>query len=153
MNKITVYKGIILLLVLLNTALIAFIVMGPRKGPKRPPRDAQMAMESIQKNFDFDDQQMEQFLLSRNKHAAKTRDLTRKLKAASLAYYQNGDPNKKDSLFQVADQYSDAIYLANDTHFEEVRAICRPDQLPRVKTFIGALMGRENDKGGQPRKK
>lgn len=148
MNKITVYKGIILLLILLNTALIAFIV----GGPNRPPPNPEVAMEGIRQNFDFDEQQMEQFLLSRDKHAKATQDLTQKLKAASLAYYQSSDQDEKDSLFQVADQYSDAIYLANNTHFDEVRAICRPDQLPKVKTFIDALMDRNNKEGGQPGK-
>ncbi|GAB5553054.1 MAG: hypothetical protein Sapg2KO_26450 [Saprospiraceae bacterium] len=153
MNKETVYKGIILLLILLNVALVSFLVMGPQKGPGGPPPSDRVATASIKQNFEFDDKQIEQFILSRDKHARTMKALTPKLKEASLAYYQSSNIEQKDSLFQIADQYSDEIYFANNAHFEEVRAICRPDQLSKVNTFIGALMGRDENKGGRPRKK
>lgn len=153
MNKETVYKGIILLLTLLNVALVAFLLMGPQKGPLGPPpADDQTATAAIKQNFGFDDQQIEQFVLSRNKHAKKMKALTPKLKEASLAYYQSSKAEEKDSLFQIADQYSDEIYFANNAHFEEVRTICTPEQLPKMNIFINALLNKDNKKGSKPKK-
>lgn len=143
MNRLSMYKWVVAVLVILNIGLTAFILLGKGKPPHKGPANKEQAIKQIQKQFSFDDTQLAAFHASMDRHFAQMQVLSPKLKEVSLAYYlSNGEVAEKDSLLQLADQYSDAIYLANNRHFEEVRSICASEQLPKMEEFITNLMNK-----------
>lgn len=106
---------------------------------------------SIIHRFSFDDNQVELFEISKTKHMEQSRSLAMELEDASLAYYNYSGVNEiKDSLYSNIEYITQKIYKANSIHFDDVRSICTPEQLPEMDLFIKSLLSR---KGPQPRRR
>ena len=144
MNKIKLLSLLVGLLVLLNVIVLCFFLFskqhrGPINGhhiPDRPGND-------IKESFGFNDNQADLFEISKGKHVEESKSLSKELKDASLAYYKHSASIEiKDSLYANVESITQKIYVANDTHFNEVRNICTPDQLPQMDEFIKGLLTR-----------
>lgn len=143
MNKTKLLGILVGLLVLLNVIILSFFLVG-RKGdhpPQRPPHP-DMLSQRIIKSFDFNQDQVKLFELSKAKHMEESKMLFDDLEQASLAYYNTEtEATVKDSLYSKVATITKEIYLANSIHFDEVRKICTPSQLPHMDSFIKALLG------------
>jgi len=142
MNKISILKWLVGLLVLLNIAILAFMFFGNKP---HPPHKGKMSKgdKFIQKRFNFNDEQMKVFKASKQKHTNSTTAVAKSLVDASKAYYLL-DVNKtteKDSMLNEMLLMSKDIFLANDQHFQEMRDNCNPDQLHELDNFINSLLG------------
>ena len=92
---------------------------------------------------------MAKFEESRNEIAKKLDALNNTLSSLSKSYYQmemSGNENQKESLLRKISLANERIYKAHDKHFEDIRAICNPEQLGNVDEFIEILLN-----GGQGR--
>jgi len=154
MNKTTTLKWLVGLLVLLNIGIIAFM-FSSRKPPHRHIDNKDKSEKLVQKRFNFDEDQMNRFRSSKEKHESKTTEISKALAESSRAYYQikASDLEKKDSMRNEILLLSNEIYLANDQHFQEMREICRPDQLHELENFINSILGanKRSKRGKGPR--
>jgi hypothetical protein len=140
MTKITTLKLIIAVLLLLNIVLIGSKMLKPNGPPPLPKGERGKPME-VMDHFGFDEEQMTLFDVSREKHKRAMVTLRPQLEQASLAYYTTTYSGvDSDAIFAIADSLNDEIYKANKEHFDELRAICRPDQLKHVDSFIQVLI-------------
>ena len=124
--------------------------MGP------PHRGGKAAADRfIQEKFHFDDTQMKAFNLSREKHFKAINATKRQLAEHSQAYYLTPDQQTttKDSLLQLIQTQNLEIYRINNTHLEEIRQICRPDQIPYLKEFIKEQARSPNNMNGPPQRR
>jgi len=122
----------------MNLLLVGFLYLRP--SPMGPPhlRGKAAADRFIKDKFKFDDAQLEAFLRSKDKHFEAINSTRRQLTEYSQAYYllPIQQTAAKDSLLQLIQAQNLEIYSINNTHLEEIRQICRPDQLPYLKDFI-----------------
>lgn len=148
MNNKSYLTWAIIALVIMNLALMAFLLLG--KGKPRPGgRDHQNNKHKITKIFDFDKDQEAQFEASRETHKSLIASLNTDLKDRTLEYYQATADSTKSKLLIEINDITSKIYQANDTHINDLRAICTEDQLPKVDGFIRQLL----KKKGPPRRK
>ena len=95
--------------------------------------------------------QIKLFEISKTKHMKQSKSLSMELKDASLAYYNYSAVNEiKDSLYSNIESITQKIYKANQNHFDDVRRICNPAQLPEMDFFIKGLINRKRP---QPEKR
>lgn len=149
MNKIKTLKSLVLILAVINIVLIASIFFR-----KRPPHrlNEKKAESVIQKRFSFDDNQMNAFKESKNKHKEKSKELESSLEKISAEFYTSSsivNEHLLDSILIITED----IYKLNDTHFDEIRSICKKDQLPEVEEFIIQHISRRSIPKHKNRKK
>ena len=142
MKKIKTLKLIIALLLLINIGQVAFFLLSPRFIGNRPfpPKVA------IQERFDLNDAQMSLFIESRDKHRMQVRKLNKTLEDLSLSYYSSLNAAQQSTLLDSITATTKAIYVQTHHHFEEMRAICGADQLPKMDGFIRDLIHRKDRK-------
>lgn len=144
MNKKLTLNVLLVVMVVLNVALLAFILFN---GPNRPKAKGK---NFIQKEFGLTDEQMVTLEKSKDVHIKATRALNDKIQKSSIEYYQYvGDPMVKDSLLQIVTTLNKSFYQINDKHIDELRALCSPDKQDELERFIKAQIGRANN--GPPR--
>lgn len=150
MNKIFTLSLLVGFLVLMNLAMMAFLIMDKKPHHKEHYTEAKADMH-IKKTFGFDEDQMRSFKMSKEKHISKMSQFSRKLNEESRKYYEvsSTETSKKDSLLNVVIELSEEIYKSNNQHFDEVRAVCNPHQLPQLDNFIQRLI--EGNKGPKNR--
>lgn len=144
MNKIKTLSSLVGILALINIGLLVFLFLGKPKGHGPEGfRSKEKAELFIQKKFGFDAAQMDQFRESKKKHRDTSIKLEKELHDLSKSFYLAESPGmdeERDSLLQKINVISGRIYLNNVNHFEDVRKICRPDQLPELKNFINGML-------------
>ncbi|MDF1696159.1 MAG: hypothetical protein P1U56_10020 [Saprospiraceae bacterium] len=147
MNKQNILIGIIGILLLLNIGLVSALFMGKRAGNHPQPRNDQHANKIIKERFDFTDEQMATFLASKNKHRTSMEEIKPALNAMSSTYYmQSTSSMQKDSLLSEINLLTNNIYEANHLHFQEIKAICQPNQMAELDQFIKHLIGPKRPK-------
>lgn len=143
MNKSRFYKAIILGLVILNIALLLFLVLGRKKksGPRDHPHNPEFALDRISTHFGFDESQVKLFEASKNKHKNSVNFLYLQLEETSKQYYLvESDEELRDSLLSIITNSNHNIYKSNTLHFDEIRKICTSEQLPKIDRFIQNLI-------------
>jgi len=146
MNKIKTLSILVGILALINIGILAFFLIGKPKGhgPKGN-RGGEKAHMLIKEKFGFDDSQMKSFQKSRMIHMETVKILEKQLTELSRSYYTIEVANKKevrDSLMNEINEVSENIYKSNLKHFDEVREICKPEQLPEMRNFVNGLLNR-----------
>ncbi|MCB0655600.1 MAG: hypothetical protein KDC57_05655 [Saprospiraceae bacterium] len=153
MNKVRLLIMVASVLAVLNVVLLA--VLFSTMAPIHPGRinDDSGDNEKIQKVFDFDQQQMEAFLNSKKQHGVQMHEVQRRLNKASEDYYllDENEAKQKASLLDTIVDLTRQVYLLNDRHFEDIRRICRPEQLPHVDGLIIDLLRRPPEQRARPR--
>ena len=148
MNKKSTLTVLLVAMVLLNIALVAFMLFKSPKGPNHTNRPKVKGKEFIQKEFGLSDDQMITFDKSKEAHLEATKSLNREIQKSSIEFYQySGDSIVKDSLLQVVSTLNRSFYLINDKHIAELRALCSPDKQDALERFINAQI---NNRGNKP---
>lgn len=147
MSKIKTLTILVGILALINIGLLIFLLIGKPKGhgPKGM-RDKEKAEMFIQKKFGFDENQMKSFAKSKMIHRSLAQDLEAQLNDLSKSFYtiESDDIQVvRDSLMKEINSVSESIYMNNVKHFDEVRAICKPEQLPEMESFVNGLLKRK----------
>ncbi|MCB0601410.1 MAG: hypothetical protein KDC28_09285 [Saprospiraceae bacterium] len=144
MSKVRLLVLVVSILTVLNVVLLAIVFSSVIAGNRNP--DVQRAREDrqIREIFHFDDQQMQAFLASKKRHGEAIREVQNLLQQSSERYYLMADTDaaKKSILLDSINDLTRQIYLLNDRHFNEIRQICRPEQLPHVDGLIIDLLRR-----------
>lgn len=118
-------------LLVLNGISVALLLR--RNGPPPPPRGDRPKTIVIERlGFDADQVKRYEELIARHRSIvdAKNRELLQ-AQQALFADLRMPDPAHRDSLAALIGRLQAEVQRAHYDHFAQVRALCRPDQLPR----------------------
>lgn len=141
-NKILSIAVVLLLLV--NVALVIFIIKG--KG-KSAPRKGKDPFTMMVKELDMSDQQQTDYKAQKEEHLKTIRPLFDSLRSAKTAFFSLiKDPNVNDSTVadysrKITEQQA-VIDKYTFSHFKRVRALFTPAQQPKFDAFVQKMMQR-----------
>lgn len=143
-SKSKVYLIIISLLLIINIALVWFFVIDKRG---RPDDGRLRIIEMLKKEVGFDETQMKQAMEMKKRHLEKIKpyfDEVRKAKESFYVLLQN--PQVNDSVRKAAaaviGQKQEALDMAIFTNFNEIRQLCKPDQLIKFDSSMQQVVKR-----------
>ena len=130
MTKNRVLTIAVVVLVLLNIATLTIHFMHGPMG-HRPPRGGPKHL--IIERLHFDSEQVEAYedLIRDHRHRVDSMDMLIMELRGSL--YSSHDEIVSDSLIRLIGETQSAIERVHAAHFADIRALCRPDQLPRYE--------------------
>ena len=144
MNKIKLLSILVGLQLALNIVALSFLFLNKDRSHERPHTREQKD-SGLKEQFGFNDDQMQSFQISKEKHQEESKILRHELADASTNYYNTevGDSNRIEHYTEVMD-LTKRIYEVNTQHFDDVRSICTQDQLPTMEKFIRSLTRKIN---------
>ena len=140
------------ILLVTNLVLLLFFVWnkGPQeKDAKRPPHADRSSMMRgyLKDSVAFNDQQLTQFDQLREKKKEEMKVLFEDMRQSKLAFYNLlRQPNTPDSVSQAAAnimaEKQKAVDVAFFKYFENVRALCTPEQHAKYDTLMQQIIRR-----------
>lgn len=151
MNKDTFYRIIIAGLLISNVLLVIFALNPSRPRGFDPDRPRNIIIGRLK----LDDEQVRLYDVLIQAHraeiAAKDREIMR-CKSALYEYLaQDKGPAPLDSLSEQIGELQQEIEKIHYAHFSEIRALCRPDQLPAFDALSRDIAGIFNPTHPRPR--
>lgn len=142
-NKILTIAVVLLLLV--NIALVVFMIKGRKTGDKRHGKGD--PFEMMVKELNMTEQQQKEYKQQKEEHLKNIKPLFDSVRAAKTAFYSLiKDVATSDSTISVYGQRITERQAAIDkltfAHFKRVRNLFTPDQQPRFDDFILKMMQR-----------
>ena len=142
-NKILTIAVVLLLLI--NVALVIFMMKGRNKGADKNEKPDPFAM--MVKELDMTDQQQKDYKAQKEEHLKNMKPLFDSVRAAKTAFYALlKDSTVSDSTLaaygQKISERQSAIDKMTFAHFKRVRTIFTPDQKPKFDNFIQKMMQR-----------
>lgn len=138
MNKLKLYKILIAFLIIANLVMVWQLM----SFKKRPPR-AEGPRNEIIKELHFDKHQIMLYDDLIKKHREDIRGTEQKLNNLKSAYFLQLNTNRqsmqKDSVLQLIGKMAMEKEQINYKHFEDIRKICKPNQLPDFKNLVNQL--------------
>ncbi len=145
MKKQHLFLILIMALLLLNLGTLAYLWQRPGETrPRHQGPDRQRPEDIIISRLALDAAQQEQLWESIEKHRDLCHRYRADIKAARAAYFGLLSAPEPDSaaILSAEKDLSRAKTLlerANFIHFQEIRALCRPEQLPAFEGLLEAL--------------
>lgn len=148
MNKIKFLMVIVVGLCLVNIGLMAFIFFRqpPMPGDEMhgPPgiQSEDRPRHLIIKRLDFDEAQVRQYDTLIEAHRAAVRNLEDSIRTAKNQLYATLNENgaiAKNSLVAKLASLQQQMELVHYSHFEDIKKLCRPDQVQRFKELTADL--------------
>ena len=147
-NKILTIAVVLLLIA--NIALVAFMLMGKKKGGDRHPARRDPA-EMMVKELNMTEEQQTEYKKLKEEHFRNVKPLFDSVRVAKTAFFAlSKEPNVSDSLInvysnRVAEKRAelDKFTLA---HFRRIRSLFTAEQQPKFDAFMQKMMQRERGK-------
>lgn len=148
MKKERFYTIVIIALLLLNIGTLGFLYLG--NGSKqdvrqlqRPERPGDFIINALK----LDEQQQKEFLLLGRRHRVRldsVQDNIKRVQNEMFRLVSTGelDSTKTSELIQQIQEGEAAKHMITIAHFEEIRQILKPDQVPLFKQFMQELGNR-----------
>lgn len=143
-SKNKVYLFIIALLLVVNMVLVWFFVINK---PERTDSGRLGITEMLKNEVGFDEAQMKQFLEMKKQHHEKIKPYFDEVKKAKENFYvllQN--PQVNDSVRKAAaaviGEKQEALELAVFANFNEIRQLCKPEQLIKFDSSMQQVVKR-----------
>lgn len=138
MNKQTFYIALIAALLLSNVLLAGYLFLSPARGemPPRKPR------EIIIERLGFDAQQVAAYDRIIPAHRNGVRAAESEIRATKQQLYRSliaQDTTGNGLLLRKLDAAHAQIERTHYAHFQQIRALCRPDQLPAFEALVEDL--------------
>lgn len=159
MKQLQFFKLASLVLLLLNAGILLFFWL------QRPPRAPGMggaigSFETVAIDLlQLDESQAADFQNLAIEHGTRihafNQEQNRNLQQYFSTVYRAGDLLLKDSLIMQVEQLEQQKVQFTYQHFEDVRALLRPEQLPQFEVFVTQAVGRllrPEKKGGLHRR-
>lgn len=132
-------KIVIIALLLINTATLAFMWMQNRPGGPIPPRES--VFDFLTRELKLDEEQRRQYEALRDEHHAMVEELQHTSRQLHQQYFSQLHGAKTDSatILDMAENMAGIqkqIDLITFYHFQKVRTICRPEQQKRFDVVI-----------------
>lgn len=137
----------VLLLLIINTGLVIFLVVGLKDKSSKMPYSRQDNFELMAKELNLQSAQKAQHKLLREEHFKNVRPYYDSIRAAKTALYARiADTAVSDHDFEAYDAkastWHSAINKITFEHFKKVRALLNPDQQEGYDKFIQKMMQR-----------
>ena len=122
-------------LLLLNLATLAFLFLSGPKGHRRPPHgDQPQPKEIIIDQLHFDANQQKEYGKIIEWHQSEIKKLDTEIRQTKNDLYAllnqpQVNIKTKDSLLGVLNGYQKQIEQTHFKHFEDIKKLCRPDQI------------------------
>ena len=136
MNKTKFYLLLIAALTVLNGIMLFLHFIPPLKqnGPKN----------IIIKKLQFDDQQIKKYDILVTAHRVRTRVNEAQINNLKNSLYQEltqviSDSSEIDNLVHGIAELQKKAEIINFRHFQDIKKLCKPDQLPYFKKLVGEL--------------
>ena len=152
MSKVRLLTIAVALLVLVNIAALTALYLGRpgNHGPRRGEGPKAVVIERLH----FDAGQVQAYEALIRQHRATIDRLDGALLEDRSALYQglrSPDRARQDSLLAACAATERMIESTHLAHFEAIRALCRPDQLPYFDELVNDLAGLFRPRGQGPR--
>lgn len=144
MNNTRILSIAVALLLLVNIALVIFMVKGRKKASHKEGRDPFAMMV---KELDMSEQQQTDYKAQKEEHFKVIRPLFDSLRSAKTAFFAlTKEANVSDSLvnaysLRITERQSEIDKLTF-AHFKRVRGLFTPEQQPKFDTFVQKMMQR-----------
>ena len=123
----------LIVMVVLNIILIAIILIGqPRQGHLHRERRGQ----HLEEQLGFDAQQSREFRDLKRAHFRENRELFRKMAGLKKQLLLSDDHLKAKEIIHEIENLQGQIDWNIYEHFQAVKSICHPNQLPAYADFI-----------------
>lgn len=137
----------VLLLLVLNTGLVIFLVVGLKDKSSKVPYNRQDNFELMAKELNLLEDQKAQHKLLRDEHFNKIKPYYDSIRAAKTALYARiADSTFSNKDFEAYDAKASNWYSTINRmtfeHFKKVRNLLRPDQQEGYDKFIQKMMQR-----------
>lgn len=167
--KKTRFLGLlVVLLIILNTTLLALIWVQKLKPPShRPPHPQHRSMDEnsgemrrfLEAELGFDESQSEEYLLLRRRHRERIEELSRELNSVKKEMFdtvleEDTRPTLSDSLLDLSLEKQAEIERLTFQHFLDLKELCEPGQQEKLKLLMHELFRRRPPppgRGGRPR--
>jgi periplasmic protein CpxP/Spy len=143
-NSNKILKVAVLLLLVANIALVAFMVLGKKK-----PEDKRKISpeEMFAKELGLSEDQKATHRQMKDAHMKVIRPLMDSLRDAKTAFYmQTKESELSDSLLTAYSDQISALQIKVDkatlAHFKRVRVFLKPEQQPKFDTLVKKMMQR-----------
>lgn len=140
----------VVLLLITNIALVAFMLMGSKKPDKNPPPDRTKPSREMVEELGMTEQQQAEFTKLKEEHFKNVKPYFDSVKAAKSAFYNLvKDPAISDSLInafsnRVCEKQAELDKMTLN-HFRQVRNIFTTEQQPKYDARIQKMMQRKKD--------
>jgi archaellum biogenesis ATPase FlaH len=133
MNKLTLYKGLVVALAILNLALLSFLFFKKTKKRKSP-------REVIIERLAFSEEQTESYDELIKVHKANIKKSRKSIRSAKQALYTQLKMKEQNTI--VLDSLKNEISLAQQTienihynHFLDIKRLCKTKQIPAYESL------------------
>lgn len=133
MDKIKLLTVAVILLLLLNLSTIGYLIFS-RQNDQGKPRNRPEPREIIIRKLHFNNDQQQKYDQLISWHRATISGLEQQIRQAKNRLYLQllkieVDNETKDSLVLVLGNYQQQIETTHFKHFNDIKRLCRPDQL------------------------
>ncbi len=131
-------------MLLINGALIFFLVQGPKRGPHRDRQNADLK-ERISHKLNFNKDQKSAYIKLAQEHRKNMQAVRKEQKELVKAYFEllassAPDLSKKESLTEEIKSLEARKLSITYQHFEDLKAICVEDQLLDFESVIKDIL-------------
>lgn len=146
-NKVLL--ALVAILLLTNLALVAFFVFKndpPKKESGSRQSRAAVMRGLLKDSVGFNEQQLKQFDTIRQQHEQELKPLFENMREAKLSFYRqlNAGPDsvKLMDASNAIGETQKALDFAFLKYFQNVRSVCKPDQLTSYDTIVQRVVRR-----------
>jgi hypothetical protein len=137
----------VLSLLIINTGLVVFLVMGRKEKNSQPPHSRQDNFELMAKELNLQEEQKAQHKLLREEHFKNVKPYYDSIRVAKMALYARvPDSTVTNEDFVNYDakviNWQSKINKLTFEHFRKVRSLLQPDQQPQFDNFVQKMMQR-----------
>jgi protein CpxP len=147
MNRTKLLTIAVIGLLLLNSGILGMLFLNK---PPRPPHGEMLQPNGegpkmiIIERLHFDESQQKQYQILIDEHRGKTKELNRASREMhdelfSLLKTENINKSKADSIIQQIADNQKAIEHLNFDHFQEIKSICKSEQVKDFEILVSEL--------------
>ncbi|MDB4347139.1 hypothetical protein OAB01_00620 [Bacteroidia bacterium] len=130
MIKKRIINSLVIAIIVVNLIALGFAFLGKKEKPhqrRKPPK------QIIIKKLDFDKEQEKLYQQLIDEHTLKMGAFRSEMEQAKNGLYQNlaKETISKDSLIEAINKIQYKIEAQHYLHFQEIKNICRPDQIDK----------------------
>lgn len=134
---------VIVLLVILNVGTLLMLWIGKPQKPVLPAgeRIPDQLPRLLKNEFGFNDNQIEKFMKSRDKHRRQMMQLNNEIRSIKKQMFdevftEDPQPVLSDSLLKLSQEKQAQIEQLTYQHFFELRKMCNPEQQKKLQKMI-----------------
>lgn len=135
----------VLLLLIINTGLVVFLVLGRKEKSSQIPHSRQDNFELMAKELNLQEEQKAHHKLLREEHFKNVRPFYDSIRATKMALYARvPDSTVVEDDFTTYDAkviaWQSKINKLTFEHFRKVRSLLQPEQQPEFDNFVQKMM-------------